>query len=530
MGTPSHVDRRELLRAAFAAAGTLWLPRGAFAQPRWPEDPFSLGVASGSPGVDSVVLWTRLLPARGDLPEGGRTPLPVRWEVAHDEGFTRLAQRGVTLALPQLGHGVHVEVPGLEPDRWYFYRFLAGGATSAVGRTRTLPLPDAQVERLRIAYASCQRWEHGFYAAWRHLRAHAPDLVLFLGDYIYEYPVIDAVVRGFPTLSWVKTLPQYRARYALHRSDPALQAAHAACPWLVTWDDHEVQNDYAATHAGDDRPLRMNRVDDFAARRAAAYQAYYEHMPVRASAFARALAGGGAPGELRLYERYRFGRLADLLVLDDRQYRDPQVCSRARRRTGLVAPAGCDAWNDARRTLLGRDQEAWLERMFGEARGWTALAQETLFGRRDFLRGGGHVFANDGWDGYPAARRRLTDALQRQGVPDAVFFGGDVHEHWVGAVKADYDDPRSAAVGTEFCGTSITSRTGDADRVPALLANNPHFVYGEGRWRGYGIADFTPDRVTATLRAIDDPANPDANAFTLAAFTVEAGHRRIERA
>jgi alkaline phosphatase D len=530
MQEPS-VDRRDLLRTAAAAAGLLWLPRGTSAQQRWTSNPFSLGVASGSPAPDSVVLWTRLLPARGGLPDGGRTPLPVLWEVAHDEGFTRIAQRGETLALPQLGHSVHVEAPGLEPDRWYFFRFHAGDATSDVGRTRTLPAPDAMAARLRVAYASCQRWEHGFYSAWRHVREDAPDLVLFLGDYIYEYPVVDSSLRGVGRFGWVKTLPQYRDRYALHRSDPALQAAHAACPWLVTWDDHEVQNDYAGVHEGDDRPAGLNLSGDFAARRAAAYQAFYEHMPVRASAFARALTAGSPGGELRLYERFRFGRLADLLVLDNRQYRDRQVCAPPGRTGGITDPAACAAWNDPQRTLLGPAQEAWLDRMVAEAGGgWTVFGQQTVFGGRDFRRGPGEIRSNDGWDGYPVARRRLTDALQRRRVANPVFFGGDIHEHFVGHVKADYADPRSAAIGTEFCGTSISSRPGRPERMPGLLEENPHFVYGESRWRGYGLAEFTPGKLVTTLRAVEDVAKPDSGAFTLATFQVEAGRHRIEKA
>ncbi|MBA2961339.1 MULTISPECIES: alkaline phosphatase D family protein [Ramlibacter] len=523
-------DRRRLLQLAAAAAGTLWLPRGTQAQQRWSSDPFTLGVTSGAPAPDSVVLWTRLLPA-GGLPDGGRSALPVHWEVAHDENFAQIVQRGEALALPDLGHSVHVEVPGLEPDRWYFYRFLAGDAASTVGRTRTLPAPGAAPNLLRIAYASCQRWEHGHYAAWRHMHAERPDFVVFLGDYIYEYPNATAAVRSFPTLGWVKTLPQYRERYALHRSEPGLQAMHAACPWLVTWDDHEVQNDYAGGHAGDPRPLRMNAVADFAARRAAAYQAYYEHMPVRAAEFAKALTAGRAGGELRLHTRYRFGRLADLLLLDDRQYRDPQACAPDGQASGPVDPATCPSWDDPRRTLLGPQQERWLDQALGEApQAWTVLGQQTLFGQRDLRSGPGQLFAGDGWDGYPAARRRLLEALQRHRVANPVFLGGDVHENWVGHVLADYDRADSELLGVEFCGTSITSRPGGAERLPARLAENPHFVFADAAHRGYGVAEFTPDRLTTTLRGLDDARRIDAQVSTLARFTVEAGRRRLERA
>lgn len=523
-------DRRQLLRMAAAAAGAAGLAGLAVAQPRWPADPFSLGVASGAPTPDGVVLWTRLLPARGELPDGGRTALPVRWEVAHDPAFQRIAQSGESLALPQLGHSVHAEPSGLEPDRWYFYRFTAGDAVSPVGRTRTLPAPDGEPQRLRVAYASCQRWEHGYYAAWRHMRAESLDFVAFLGDYIYEYPNASAALRGFPSIGWVRTLPDYRERYALHRGDPHLQAMHAACPWLVTWDDHEVQNDYAGIHAGDSRPLGMNAVADFAARRAAGYQAWYEHMPVRAADFARAIRGATTPADLRIHTRYRFGRLADVLLLDDRQYRDPQVCPPPGRTAGAMNPALCEAWADPARTLLGAGQEAWLDRELSQAAGtWTVLGQQTLFGRRDLQPGPGELLFNDGWDGYPAARQRLLEGLQRHRVANPVFLGGDVHEHWVGHVKADYARPDSDTLGVEFCGTSITSRPGAPERVAQRLAENPHFVYANGAHRGYGVVEFTPQRLEATLRGLDHVDSVDAPMATLARFSVEAGARRLER-
>jgi alkaline phosphatase D len=529
MAPPATTDRRRLLKAAAAAAGTLWLPRAAFGQRRWVSNPFSLGVASGAPAPDSVVLWTRLL--AGHLDELGSAPLAVNWEVAHDEAFSRIAQRGQAPALPELAHSVHVEVAGLEPDRWYFYRFMAGEAVSAVGRTRTLPAPGAAVRRLRLSYASCQRWEHGHYAAWRHMRNEQLDLVMFLGDYIYEYPNAAAAIRSFSTLGWVSTLPEYRQRHALHRSDPDLQAMHAQCPWLVTWDDHEVQNGYAAGHGGDTYPWGLNGSPDFAARRAAAYQAFYEHMPLRASDFARALAGSGSAGELRLYSRYRFGRLADLLLLDTRQYRDMQVCRPGPRPGGLVDPAVCPAWDDPARTLLGAAQEEWLDGALAQAgTGWTVAGQQTLFGRRDNLPGPGERLWNDGWDGYSAARDRFTGALRKHAVANPVLLGGDVHENWVGHVKADYRRPDSASLGVEFCGTSITSRSGAPEKVAARLAENPHFVFAAGMQRGYGVAEFTPQRLTTTLRVLDDATRTDARIATLARFSVAAGRPQLERA
>ncbi|MFN7882533.1 MAG: alkaline phosphatase D family protein, partial [bacterium] len=310
---PIQTDRRQLLRLAAATATTLWLPRSAWSRaPALAQDPFALGVASGAPAPDGVVLWTRLV-----FPEPLAREVTVRWEVAHDEAFTRIARSGVAQAVPALGHAVHAEVQGLESDRWYFYRFWAGEAGSPVGRTRTAPAHGAEVARLRVGYASCQRWEHGYYAAWRHLRADAPDLVVFLGDYIYEYPGAQNAVRSVKG-GWVLTLDDYRDRYALHRSDADLRAMHAACPWLLTWDDHEVQNDYAALHEGTGVPV-VGTVADFAARRAAAYQAWYEHMPVRASVLTRGLSGLAQGAEMRVHQQWAWGRLATLHLLDGRQ-------------------------------------------------------------------------------------------------------------------------------------------------------------------------------------------------------------------
>ncbi len=520
------VDRRRLLQLATASAVSLWLPRSAWSQPRWSGNPFSLGVASGAPNHDSVVLWTRLI-SPGFFAGLGKEPVTVQWEVAHDEQFARIAQKGQALALAALAHSVHVEVPGLEPDRWYFYRFMSGDAVSATGRTRTFPAPAASAQKLRLAYASCQRWEHGYFSAWRHMREENLDAVLFLGDYIYEYPTASNAVR-VPTGGWVLTLDDYRRRYALYRGEAELQAMHAACPWLVTWDDHEVQNDYAGLQPGDSGPP----VTNFAARRAAAYQAFYEHMPLRASALTRALAGLDGGAEMRIYGQFRFGQLATLHLLDDRQYRDPRVCTRGEGLgSSLVEPATCPAWNDPNRTLLGSAQEQWLDRALASAGpGWAVIGQQTLFGQRDNRPGPEQALWNDGWDGYSAARTRFTDSLRKNQVANAVVLGGDVHENWVGHVKADYQRPDSAALGVEFCGTSITSRSSGTGRLAQRLAENPHFVFADAERKGYGVAEFTPRQLTTTLRVVDDVTRKDSRIETLARFAVEAGRPIVERA
>ncbi|MET0311349.1 MAG: alkaline phosphatase D family protein [Burkholderiaceae bacterium] len=517
-------DRRRLLALATACATSLWVPRSAWSQPRFAQDPFSLGVASGSPAQESVVLWTRLAApeASGSL---GNAPITVRWEIAHDEGFQRIARSGQAQALPELAFSVHVEVQGLEPDRWYFYRFTAGNAQSATGRTRTFPAPGAAARHLRLAYASCQRWEHGYYAAWRHMREENPDVVLFLGDYIYEYPNAQNAVRS-PGGGWCLTLADYRRRYALHRSDAALRDMHAACPWVVTWDDHEVQNDYTGTHAGDSGPP----VPDFLARRAAAYQAYYEHMPLRASALTRGLAGLSQGADLRVYGQLRFGNLVNLCLLDARQYKDAQVCTPGGKAgSSYLDPATCPAWEDPNRTLLGAQQEAWLAAALAEGGAtWSAIGQQSVFAARDARPGPDRFLWNDGWDGYPASRARVTAMLR--GAPNPVFFGGDVHENWVGHVKAGYGNPSSESLGVEFCGTSITSRSAANERLPQRLAGNPHFVFADNTRKGYGIADFTPKGLTTRLRVVGDVTREDTGIETLAQFHVQAGRPVVERA
>ncbi|WP_309681172.1 alkaline phosphatase D family protein [Polaromonas sp.] len=522
-------DRRQLLQWASASAAGLYLPRRAWAQTRTATNPFALGLASGAPTHDSVVLWTRLV-FDGEQASGQpHPPVSVRWEVAHDEQFARIVQTGQSQAVAALAHSVHVEVRGLEADRWYFYRFAVGEALSASGRTRTFPAPDAVVARLRLAYASCQRWEHGHFSAYRHMRDENLDMVLFLGDYIYEYPSASNAVR-MPTGGWVRTLDDYRQRYALHKGDADLQAMHATCPWLLTWDDHEVQNDYAGLTAGDSGPP----VADFAAQRAAAYQAFYEHMPIRASALSRALAGLAQGAEMRIYQRLHYGRLASLYLLDARQYKDAQVCSRdGKKGASTLNPAICPAWNDPARSLLGQPQERWLEAELGRAAsrqgGWNLLGQTSLFGQRDFQRGPGQRLWNDGWDGYASARTRLTDALQKNAVSNPVLMGGDVHENWVGHVKADYADAASPAIGVEFCGTSITSRSAGNAKIPEWLAENPHFVFADSERKGYGVVELTPRGLTTRLRVVSDVTEPDTRIETLAQFSVQAGRAVIEK-
>lgn len=471
-------------------------------------DPFALGVASGAPAEDSVVIWTRLCTDPLSAEGLGPQQWPVLWECAEDQGFRRIVRQGQTMAHPDQGHSVHVEVDGLRPGRPYWYRFHAGSATSPAGRTLTVPAAGQAARSIRFAFASCQQYEQGWYSAWRHMLKESPDLVVFLGDYIYESSWgrnrVRAHGRGEP-----HTLDEYRARYALYRSDPDLQRMHAAAPWLVTWDDHEVDNDYARDRAQD-------LADGFPARRAAAYQAFFEHMPLRELARPR-------DGVMRLHSHCRFGSLAEFFVLDDRQYRDHQACPRPGR-GGSNRVIDCGERLDPARTLLGVEQERWLDDRFKASRArWNVIAQQTLFSQLDSAPGPAQRFWTDGWDGYPAARRRLTDSIVRSNIANPLVIGGDVHANWVCDVLEDFGRPESRVIATEFCGTSITSQGRPQRQLDLERQENPHIRFGESTHRGYVSVQLTADRCEVALRALDDVTDPNTAIRTRAAFVVESG-------
>ena len=514
------LQRRAFLQYASGAAAAGTLPRWAWSNSPVQHDPFALGVASGDPTPEGVVLWTRLQPTP-DHPFTAQ--LTVHWELADDPAFRHIVQRGQATALPALGHSVHVEVTGLAPARWYHYRFMLGDAASTTGRTRTAPAADALDAHLRIAFASCQRWEHGHYAAWRHLCADQPDLVLFLGDYIYEYatPPITTGLARVHTLRHASTLADFRDRYALHKSDPALQAAHAACPWAVTWDDHEVQNDYASAQG------KGSQGDPaaFLALRSAAWQAFYENMPLRTASLV-------TPdfGALQVYRRLRWGRLANVHLLDTRQHRTWQAC-RATDTGGAAAvrPQDCAALADPQRSLLGATQEQWLDAGLAadahhDRTRWSVIAQQTLFSPRRYPSS---VVSTDSWDGYPGARARLLQSLARHAPRNSVLLGGDIHQNYVCKVQSDAaggQPSRPEVIASEFCGTSISSRAGTTqDKVDAIARHNPHVLLARSDQRGYGLADITPQRWTTTLRVVDDPLRADSGASTQALFVVEDG-------
>ena len=503
------VDRRSFLVGGLTALGLgAGRPMPALVRQSlsFQAPPFALGIASGDPTAAGVVLWTRLAPeplTGGGMPDEN---VEVSWEVARDDRMRDVVQGGTEVATPRLGHTVHVEVNGLEPGRWYWYRFTVGSAASPIGRTRTLPAAGAPVERLRLAFASCQHYEQGYFTAYRHMVAEDLDLVFHLGDYIYEYAGREGRARTH-TGDEIELLADYRNRYALYRTDPDLQAAHAAFPWVVTSDDHEVDNNYAAMVSEDALPAEL-----FRRRRAAAYQAYYEHMPLRRSSLP-----SGA--RMQLYRHFTVGDLASFFVLDTRQYRTDQPCDD---RGGSLCPGVLDP----AATLLGDDQERWLtEGLDRSVSRWNVLPQQVLMARVDSRPGPDEGFNLDVWSGYDVARRRLMEFLATRRPSNPVVLTGDLHTNWVNDLKVDYGDPGAPTVATEFVGTSISSGGDGADTrdsTAEMLAENPFVKFFNGQ-RGYVRCDITPQRWQADFRVLEYVSRPGSPISTRASFLVENG-------
>lgn len=509
------VSRRRMLWQAAAIAGAALTPgawTSAVAQARLADYPFRAGVASGEPLPDGVVLWTRLVTDPQAMGGGmARAPVKVGWEIAEDDKLRRTVQRGVALAVAEAGHSVHVEVAGLKPDRPYWYRFTAGGHASANGRTRTAPEPGAQVERLRIAYGSCQKWESGYYSAHADLAEQDPDLVLFLGDYIYEKAAgAKDVVRLHPPVE-ARDLASYRQRYAWYKADANLQAAHACAPWVMMWDDHEVSNDY-----GGDRDRSNPPAAVFLKRRAAAYQAYYENMPLR-----RSVKPVGP--NMRLYRAMDWGRLARLAVLDDRQYRAHRSCDALS--DGKLIPATCAERTDPQRSMLGKTQEAWLQGQLRDSRArWNLLGQQTLM--NEVITPDGRV-SNDGWNGYAQTRRRILEGWRDARTSNPVVLGGDVHTFFAGDLSLD---PGGKPIASEFVGGSIASLGSSKAIVRGMMTINPQIKFGDGDTRGYGRVDITGKACVVTFRGVENALVPTSPVRDLAKFVVEDGEAGLKRA
>lgn len=486
--------------------------------------PFSLGVASGSPLPNAVVIWTRIV---YDPLDGAAMPalaLAVRWEMADDERFSRIVARGTASATPALAHSVHVDVKGLAPERWYFYRFILGDAVSPTGRTRTAPAANSMPAQLKLAVASCQHWEFGTYAAHRHIAAAAPDLVAFLGDYIYEWGPYQLrhparAVRSHESF----TLADYRNRYAQYKSDAQLQAAHHAAPWIVTWDDHEVANDYA-----NDRDERLD--PNFIARRAAAYQAFYEHMPLRLQ-----LDKPGGFAHMRIYQRYDWGKLARFHVLDDRQYRAWHACPpKGRGGSTSLVRRDCRALAAPERSMLGDVQQRWLdEGLSSSPARWNILAQQTLMAQNSqlpFKREEDVRVWTDGWDGYPAARQRLLESLHDSRAANPLVLSGDVHSFFAAEISRHPTRASSRSnpvLATEFCGTSVTSPSRPQKRTEEYVAMNPAIKYGKSDQRGFMLLTVTPETTTAHFQVLANVHDAGSALATAASFVVRNGRAAV---
>jgi alkaline phosphatase D len=481
------------------------------------SDPFTLGVASGDPLPDGVILWTRLLPA-DPLPA---TDVDVEWEVATDAELTDVVAAGYAVAVAALGHSVHVDVTGLEPDTEYHYRFSVAGFATPAARTRTFAAPGTTPERFRFAFSSCQNWESGYYAAYRDLVEQGDlDAFVFLGDYIYENPtggVTDPRARTTGQTFECETIEQYRERYAVYKADPLLQAAHALVPWVITWDDHEVDNDYAGANGENDPAL-----DAFLARRAAGYQVWYEHMPVR-------LDPPTGP-DYAIYRSFAHGDLVRFHVLDTRQYRADQ-----QREEPFVEALGdaVQVRNDVlaaspEQTMLGADQREWLlDGVAASTAIWDVLAQQVfMFGGNAVVGADPPVVVVDTWDGYAGERRVVLDAVGAS-ADNLVVLTGDFHAAVVADLRVDPYDLSLPVVGAEFMATSISSSFFDDNETVASLVNgaltaNPQIKWFDSR-RGYTVCEVTPDQWLATHRAVADQLDESSPVDPVSTWQVTAG-------
>ena len=520
-----HVARRRFLTVTAAASALAFatnLPaRGAAAAPvrgavRISTDPFALGVASGDPLPDSVVLWTRLAPEPFETDGGlGEQRVLVQWEVAMDELFAIVVQRGTALAYPEYGHSVHVDVKGLASGRPYYYRFRTGPWISPTGRTRTAPAEGTRTTSLKLAAVSCQAYQDGYYTVHRHLAQEDVDMVFHLGDYLYEYAVNSAGgARQYAagTLPDVfnretTTLADYRMRYALYKSDPDLRAVHAAHPFVVAWDDHETENNYA-----DDISENSEPPGQFLLRRAAAYRAYWENLPLRAAQLPQG-------PDARLYRRLHWGTLAQFDLLDTRQYRSDQAYG------DTVHVPGPES-DDPARTMTGDAQERWLiDGWRGSTALWNVMPQQVCFSQRKFDLNAQAKVSMDAWDGYRASRNRIVAGAKAAGVDNWMVLTGDVHVGYAFDVKDNFDDPRSRTLGTEFTCTSVASGRDGAEK-PAnwdtYMQANPHLKFYNGK-RGYVRVELGRKTARADFRTVSAVTTPGAPVTTAASFVTEAG-------
>lgn len=517
-----ELDRRRFLAlsgggALAAALGVAAAPSApVWASPRFGSNPFSLGVASGDPLPDSVVLWTRLAPEPLALDGYGGMPdrtVPVSWQVAEDPAFRQVVRASAERTTRELGHSVHADVRGLRPGRDYWYRFRVGSELSEVGRTRTAPAVGASMSSMSFAFASCQNYQTGYFTPYAHMAREDLDAVVFLGDYIYESaaPVKPQHMRERPHAPAVVavSLADYRIRYGQYKSEPELQAAHAAFPWIVTMDDHEVSNNWW----DDESPDQL-------ARRANAFQAFWENLPLRTSSMP-------SGPDMALYRRLTYGNLATFNVLDTRQYRDQQV--RACAAEERTAEGYCPEQLDPQRTILGADQERWLLDGLGSSTtSWNVLANQGFFTQRDrdFEPGlRNRDFNLEQWDGYVADRQTILDHLQARDIKNMVVTTGDSHKNWVLNTPPSYLDwdADTPPVATDFMVTSVTSGgERPLDQVYNPEPDTPHLLYRDAS-HGYAVAILTPDLWRTDYRSVSTVEVPQSDISTLTSWVVENG-------
>ncbi|WP_222721229.1 alkaline phosphatase D family protein [Actinomadura sp. HBU206391] len=522
------VGRRAVLLGGAAVAGAGLLDVRAAHGDSVRQDPFGIGVASGDPLPDGVVLWTRLVADPFDAASMGARPVPVAWEVSSDPRFARPVRRGTAVSRPEFAHSVHVDVRGLKPDREYWYRFRTGRHVSPAGRTRTAPAASSRPRGLRMGVVNCQDWQNGYWPAYSGLAEEDLDVVLHLGDYIYEYDPSGVYPDRLHTtpqtlgLDQLSTLADYRARHAQYKTDPALQQAHAAFPWIVTWDDHEVENNYAGlVDEIDDTGARHQDARRFARQRAAAYQAYYEHMPLR-----RTPVRGSA--SYRLFRRFDFGDLLRLNVLDTRQYRTDQPGGHSQD-FGPIQ----DGLDNAEGTLTGAVQDRWLTKGLASSRArWNVIAQQVMMSQIRFpnFLDPAHPLppiANlDQWDGYDPARARRLRFLRDASISNPVVLAGDIHSSWFSDLRIDRDDLSSAPVAVEFTATSVSSDFPIAFDAPLKALNptlNPHVRYFDGSRRGYLRMNIDRQRWLAEARTVDTIATRTSPVRTTASWATVSG-------
>ena len=484
--------------------------------------PFQLGVAAGDPDAGGFVIWTRLAP-RPLEPDSGlaRKPISVRYEVSEAASFASLAAEGSAIARPELGHSVHATLSGLQPGRPYFYRFIAGGERSPIGRAKTLPAAGAAVDKVRLGVAGCQDYQAGLYTAWRHMAREDADAIFFYGDYIYEYGA-RASTFSFETGEAIAStrlhngpetfsLDDYRQRYSQTRTDLDLQTAHASCAWLCSIDDHEIVNNWVSDHPPGDVPPEVFRL-----RRAAAMQAWYEFMPVRADALPR----DGISGPWR---QYRFGTLLDARMLNTRNHRSNQPC-------GDKFGSWCADVKDPKAEVLGQAQENWLvQGLSARPAIWNALLQQVMMMNLDRARADTPTINPDSWAGYAAPRDRLLKRLER--TPNLVILTGDEHQHFAGEVRATGSAPESKASAIEFVTTSVSSGSdgvGVRRDHAKILDRNPGLKYVRDE-RGYAMMTITPDSWTADLKVVDTVRTPGGKLSTSASFRIPSGTPRLEK-